>query len=147
MDSTTSRLRPEQQQLAFEPGQPESGVNADKVQASVSSEPVYPIEPVNLAEENGSYAPVWLQRLSITIQVLFCIELGLLLAVLPWYGGVWNNNSLLFEHPQIRAIVQHNFVRGLVSGLGIVDIWLGIWEAVHYRDRKAPVFQQQVSGK
>lgn len=146
MDSTTSRLRPEQQQLAFDPGQ-KDGAYAERVQPSVSSEPVYPADPVNLAEGAESVAPVWLQRLSIIIQVLFCIELGLLLAVLPWYGGVWNNNSLLFEHPQIRAIVQHNFVRGLVSGLGMVDIWLGIWEAVHYRDRKAPVLQQQMSGK
>lgn len=146
MDPTTSRLRPEQQQLAFEPGQ-KDGACAEKGQPSVSSEPVYPVEPVNLVEENGNVAPVWLQRLSITIQVLFCIELGLLLAVLPWYGAVWNNNSLLLDHPQLRAILLHNFVRGLVSGLGIVDIWLGIWEAVHYRDRKAPAAQQQVSGK
>jgi hypothetical protein len=29
---------------------------------------------------------------------------------------------------------MQNFVRGLVSGLGLVDIWMGVAEAVRYRE-------------
>jgi hypothetical protein len=38
-------------------------------------------------------------------------------------------NSLLADFPTARAIFENLFVRGLVSGLGLVDIWLGISEA------------------
>jgi hypothetical protein len=27
-------------------------------------------------------------------------------------------------------------MRGLVSGLGLLDIWIGVSEAVHYRDHR-----------
>jgi hypothetical protein len=27
-------------------------------------------------------------------------------------------------------------VRGLISGLGLLDIWIGVSEAVHYRDHR-----------
>jgi hypothetical protein len=138
MESTTRGMHPDQQQLAFESGQEvRASADTDKVHPSVSPDSsLYPAEAVNTPEVADSVAPVWLQRLSMVIQVLFCIELGLLLAVLPWYGPVWSSNYLLADHPEIRAIIQHNFVRGVVSGLGLVDIWLGIWDAVHYHDRK-----------
>ena len=29
---------------------------------------------------------------------------------------------------------MHGFVRGVVSGLGLVDIWMGVVEAVTYRE-------------
>jgi hypothetical protein len=32
-------------------------------------------------------------------------------------------------------LMQLGFVRGAVSGLGLLDIWLGVIEAVRYRDR------------
>ncbi len=27
-------------------------------------------------------------------------------------------------------------VRGIISGLGLLDIWIGISEAIHYRDQR-----------
>ena len=89
--------------------------------------------PVDPAEERVSRVTVWLHRLSLVVLVVFCIELGMLLAVLPW-TPVWVNNSLLAAHPLAKSILQGNFVRGIITGLGLVDIWIGIWEAVHYRD-------------
>jgi succinate dehydrogenase/fumarate reductase cytochrome b subunit len=76
---------------------------------------------------------VWLHRLSLVVFVVFCIELGMLLAILPW-TTVWNQNSFLGARPALKALAQSNFVRGLATGIGLVDIWIGIWEAVHYRD-------------
>lgn len=70
------------------------------------------------------------------ILVLFCIELGLALTVLPWLS-VWTENSLLAGLPQLKAFLGNYFVRGAFTGLGIIDIWIGVWEAVHYRDRPA----------
>ena len=57
----------------------------------------------------------------------------MLLAILPW-TPVWNQNSFLVAYPGLRSVAQNNFVRGIATGLGLIDIWIGIWEAVHYRD-------------
>ncbi len=80
-----------------------------------------------------SRTTIWLHRISLVIFVIFCIELGMLLSVLPW-TRVWTDNALLAAHPSWRAVLQDNFVRGVVTGMGLIDVWIGIWEAVHYRD-------------
>ena len=76
---------------------------------------------------------LWVARLWLVIFVLFCLEVGIILTVLPW-TRIWTENSLLLGHPELRAFLLQNFVRGLISGLGLVDIWMGIAEAVRYRE-------------
>jgi hypothetical protein len=76
---------------------------------------------------------VWSHRLSLVVFVVFCIETGMMLAILPWFT-IWDHNTFLSEYPSLRAAFQNNFVRGIATGLGLVDIWIGIWEAVHYHD-------------
>jgi len=78
--------------------------------------------------------PIWLQRTLLVIYVLFCIELGLMLVIIPW-TRLWADNSLLLRWPALQAWLMHGFVRGAVSGLGFIDMWLGILEAARYRDR------------
>jgi hypothetical protein len=76
---------------------------------------------------------LWLQRIWLVVFVLFCLEVGIILTALPW-TPIWTNNSLLLGYPQVRDFLMRNFVRGLVSGLGLVDIWMGVAEAVRYRE-------------
>src|SRR5271166_1945109 len=76
---------------------------------------------------------LWLRRLWLAVFVLFCLEVGIILIVLPW-SRVWTENSLLLGHQQLAGFLQQNFVRGLISGLGLVDVWMGIAEAVRYRE-------------
>jgi hypothetical protein len=66
------------------------------------------------------------------VYVLFCIELGLVLLALPWVTSYWFGGSLLSQWPELQRILQSGFVRGAISGLGLLDIWLGISEAVRY---------------
>ncbi len=76
---------------------------------------------------------IWGRRIFMVILVLFCIELGMALVVLPWLS-VWTANSLLQSYPQLQSLLGNYFVRGAFTGLGLIDIWIGVWEAVHYRD-------------
>jgi hypothetical protein len=80
--------------------------------------------------------PVWLQRVFVGVYVLFCIELGLVLLTLPW-TRYWFSEGWMGRWPEFQRLVQHGFVRGAVSGLGLLDIWLGVLEAVRYRDRRS----------
>jgi hypothetical protein len=83
--------------------------------------------------DNSAEMPVWLQRVFVVVYVLFCIELGLVLIALPW-TRFWFTYD--WVSPNFQRFLQQGFVRGAVSGLGLLDIWLGIVEAVRYRDRR-----------
>lgn len=85
--------------------------------------------------ETQAETPIWLQRLFVIVYVVFCIELGLALIALPWLP-VWNNNRWLAHWPWLRHFLQLGFVRGAISGLGVLDLWLGLSEAWNYRDRR-----------
>jgi hypothetical protein len=79
--------------------------------------------------------PIWMQRSFMVITVIFCLWLGLVLSVLPWLPA-WTENSLVSDFPNLRWFLGTGFVRGLATGLGLLDLWIGIAEAVHYRDRR-----------
>ena len=98
-------------------------------------------EPCRPAPDAAPAAPrtvpawrLWVSRVLVVLFVALCIEVGILLMVLPWYGRIWTDNSFMLAHPWLRSVAAGSFVRGLVTGLGLVDIWLGIWEAARYRD-------------
>jgi hypothetical protein len=82
-------------------------------------------------------APVWLQRMSLVVLVLFCFYIGALLAILPWSPRYWDHNGWLLAHPAVEAVLNHGWVRGLVSGIGLIDIWIGVSELLHYRDLRS----------
>ena len=106
------------------------------VQTNLFPEVPEPATPSGSAEtaKRPGVAPVWLQRTSLFILVMFCVYLGLILAVLPWWTSIWDHNLLLQSSPRVWAVMRSGFARGLVSGLGLLDIWIGVSEAVHYRD-------------
>jgi hypothetical protein len=56
--------------------------------------------------------------------VAFFIEVGLLLIVLPW-SAFWERNYFVGMFPQLLYVLRNNFVRGAVSGLGIVNLLMG----------------------
>jgi hypothetical protein len=85
----------------------------------------------------GTVAPVWLQRLSLFVLVLFCVYLGVLVMILPWWTRVWDHNLFISSHPELAAVLHNGAMRGFISGLGLLDIWIGISEAIHYRDHRS----------
>jgi len=79
-------------------------------------------------------APVWLQRLSLFVLVLFCFLVGGVLAALPWRPFYWDQNGWLMAHPAVQGVLRQGWVRGLVTGVGLIDIWIGVSELLHYKD-------------
>lgn len=79
-------------------------------------------------------APIWLQRISLFMLVLFCVYLGVLVMVLPWWPRMWDQNMFLEARPELNRFLHLGAVRGIISGLGAMDIWIGISEAIHYRE-------------
>jgi hypothetical protein len=77
--------------------------------------------------------PLWLRRISLVTFVMFCLWIGVLLVALPW-TRIWTENSLLSGSPWLRSFTQSAALRGAVTGLGFINIWLGVWEALSYRE-------------
>jgi hypothetical protein len=78
---------------------------------------------------------LWLHRTSVFLFVLISAVAGVLLVILPWTPE-WTDNYLLLSYPWLRILISTGFFRGLCSGLGLLDIWIGFWEALHYHDRQ-----------
>ncbi len=60
---------------------------------------------------------------------LFCFEIGLILLVLPW-TLLWDNNYFFSLSEASRDFMLSSYVRGGVSGLGLVNLWLAAAETV-----------------
>lgn len=76
---------------------------------------------------------LWLHRTSVFLFVLISAVAGVLLIILPWTPE-WTDNYLLLSYPWLRTLISAGFFRGLCTGLGLLDIWIGFWEALHYHD-------------
>lgn len=86
-------------------------------------------------DDSHSGISLWLHRITVLLFVFLCASVGVLLVILPWRPE-WTDNYLLLASPTLREIFGSGFVRGICSGLGILDIWIGFWEAVHYHEGK-----------
>ncbi|MCY4597554.1 MAG: hypothetical protein OXC19_22480 [Bryobacterales bacterium] len=67
---------------------------------------------------------------------LFCVELGLILLLLPW-TLLWDNNFFFSLQPQYSRFWLSNELRGAVSGIGIVNLWVAIGELARMVSRRA----------
>ena len=76
---------------------------------------------------------LWMHRLWLVIFVLLCLELGIILVVGPWTRA-WTSNSLTSSYPALHDFLMNDFVRGAVTGLGLVDFWIGIARALAYHE-------------
>ncbi|HTV64216.1 MAG TPA: hypothetical protein VMD98_01365 [Bryocella sp.] len=92
-----------------------------------------PVLVMPAQESRPSAWELWRGRLFLVEFMFVCVVVGILLIAAPW-TVLWTNNSLLAGYPQVHEFLMNDFVRGLVSGLGVVDIGLAVAEAAGYRE-------------
>jgi hypothetical protein len=97
-----------------------------------TSAPVVAI-PVSVSSPPTSVARLWLRRIGVLLFVFLCATLGVMLMILPWRPE-WSDNPLLLPYPTLRAIFASGFARGVSTGLGVLNVWIGFWEAIQYRE-------------
>jgi hypothetical protein len=72
----------------------------------------------------------------------FFLEVGFVLAVVPW-SSYWDRNYFAQALPQLHELITNNFVRGAVTGLGVVNIAVAVGELVSLfiarRSQESPV--------
>ena len=89
-------------------------------------------------------------KLTIVFFILICFEIGILLVLLPWVPNPsWNENYLLvlaadkMNWPWLALAMKSGYARGAVTGLGLLNIMLGVWEIIYFR-KTARAFQMEL---
>jgi hypothetical protein len=59
--------------------------------------------------------------------VIFFIEAGLLLMVLPW-SSFWDRNYFVYAWPALVPLFDSPFFRGGVTGVGLLNLMAGFGE-------------------
>jgi len=81
-------------------------------------------------------------RLTVVFYIILCLEAGVFLSVLPWVGGgsYWGENYFLVIAAQkigsvgLQRAVASGWVRGAVTGLGLLNLAMAFWEIFHFGD-------------
>lgn len=75
----------------------------------------------------------WLHRADLFLRVIVRLYIGLILVFLPW-TRVWALNRFFLYYAHVSRLMESGAVRGLVSGLGLLNLWIAISEAIHYKE-------------
>lgn len=81
-------------------------------------------------------------RLTVIFYIILCLEAGVFLTVLPWVGGgsYWGDNYFLVLAAQkigavgLQRAVASGWVRGAVTGLGLLNLAMAFWEIFHFQE-------------
>lgn len=77
-----------------------------------------------------------MNRLLRPLLILFCFELGVLLVIAPW-SPFWERNFFLDRYPELIPLLMNFYLRGAVTGLGLIDVWIAIAMVLKPRKREA----------
>ena len=64
-----------------------------------------------------------MNRIYRALLIIVCFEMGALLLYLPW-TNFWEQNYFLSHFPALLPVLLHPTFRGLISGIGVLDIFL-----------------------
>jgi hypothetical protein len=76
-----------------------------------------------------------MNRVLRAMMVVLLFEMGALLLYLPW-SMLWEQNYFLHQLPGLASIVLHPSFRGIVSGIGVLDIFVAFG---FFNSGRAPV--------
>ena len=88
-----------------------------------------------------------MSSVTVILYILLCFLVGIILITLPWvphgwlWGiiGDWGNNYflLLASHKTgygLQRFVSSGWARGAVTGIGILNLAMGVWEIINFRN-------------
>jgi hypothetical protein len=95
-------------------------------------------------------------KLSVIFYIVLCLEIGIVLTVLPWWPqgmlglSDWGNNYFLLYAARktgiqgLQTVVASGWVRGAVSGVGLLNVGIAFWEIFNFK-RTVAALQQQTA--
>jgi hypothetical protein len=78
--------------------------------------------------------PHWLVRTELYLRVLLRMYIGLAVCYAPWSQLFWDKNPIFVQFPTLSIYAANGGVRGLISGLGLLNIWIAVQDAIRHRN-------------
>ncbi|MGA2350295.1 MAG: hypothetical protein ABSF70_07680 [Terracidiphilus sp.] len=72
-----------------------------------------------------------LLRVYIGLAVCYAPWSSQVLAAFPWSRELWDQNPLFMHFPLLGHLAANGAVRGMVSGLGILNLWIAFHDILH----------------
>ncbi|MFL6231193.1 MAG: hypothetical protein ACJ741_20655 [Pyrinomonadaceae bacterium] len=82
-------------------------------------------------------------KLTVIFYIVLCLEAGIVLTFLPWASPFglsdWGDNFFLVLAAQktgvhaLQQAVSSGWVRGAVTGLGLLNLGMAFWEILNFR--------------
>jgi hypothetical protein len=94
--------------------------------------------------------PRWLVTAELLLRVLVRVFVGLVICYAPWSGRlladyptllfylprlneIWDMNPLFLHFPALGHYAAMGAVRGMVSGLGVLNLWIALHDLLDHR--------------
>ena len=74
----------------------------------------------------------WHHKAGALVLAIFCMVVGIFLVIYPWTES-WRRNYFAALVPQWNGYWDNLYVRGAVSGLGVVNFYISLVEAIRLR--------------
>ncbi|MBI3665976.1 MAG: hypothetical protein HY236_07085 [Acidobacteria bacterium] len=87
---------------------------------------------VNSENQSPPGQPRLWRRLQSLVFILFCLEMGIVLVLFPW-SHLWDRNYFFALAPQWTEIFLSSYLRGAISGVGVINVWIALVEAWRLR--------------
>jgi len=68
--------------------------------------------------------------------------IGLAVCYAPWSHAFWDQNPILTGTPALASFASSGAVRGIVSGLGLLNLWIAFQDAIRGRQGAASKEQE-----
>jgi hypothetical protein len=119
--------------------QPESLSSTLAVSPAPQSAPPSDAAPGQLSvhptdEHQPHHVPRWLERIELFLRVLLRMYIGLAVCYAPWSHTFWDQNPIIAQFPWLANFALQGAVRGVVSGLGLLNLWFAFRDALRHRD-------------
>jgi hypothetical protein len=88
------------------------------------------------AEPAPQRIPPWLVRAELLLRVMLRIYIGLAVCYVPWSPLFWDQNPLFVQFPTLSIYAANGAVRGIVSGLGLLNMWIALRDAMQFKNRE-----------
>jgi hypothetical protein len=105
--------------------------DAAKVLGTAATSPQAP-QP---SSKSPQRIPRWLERAELFLRVVLRMYIGLAVCYAPWSHMFWDQNPLFLQFPTLSIYAANGAVRGIVSGLGLLNLWIAFQDALSQRDK------------